>query len=576
MVLLKTFAQSRFIEYAALAVAFAISMSLRALIPAHVMPGTVNDDLLGVWLANNIIHGEWLGSWNIDTFAKPSGYPIFLAACNFLNLNPVIVLHLIYLLLSLIFTYVALNLSGGQLRKKSTLFVIGSFSFLAFNPAMLANEFSRIYRTSLFTVLVYAFTLLITFILKYLYQQLQSANNFFSKKTFKLLVFSVAAGMVYGLMTITRSDSVWILIGPILGAALLFFNNKNKNLSSKSKINLYHASAAIVSTLVVFYLAAAIPQELVRAKNYQYYGIGITEDFYTGEFAQAWRGLTRIQISGNGPDFIAVSKKQREIAYSISPSFATLKPILDGAPNTGWKVYSCLETKICDDSGGWFPWELRTAASITHKIDSAPKFQAFFGQVALDIEAACKERKILCGRSSISTGSKPILEYNKMELIKNSFRVPPSLLNLEQSENISLPSSFTKPRERDLWLSVLNLKTSNFQDTTNGRIARGILNALHDVYRVICPIFFVLALISFGYFRKSSALWLANFGSVLTSLLLYTIVIGLLQSSVGFRVDLALYALPIQPLFMISLLFGVLQFGNLASKHHFRNRNSKR
>jgi hypothetical protein len=560
MVQLKKITPSQCIAYTATALILAISISLRALIPAHVIPGTVNDDLLGVWLANNILHDEWLGSWNIDTLAKPPGYPIFLAICKTLSVNPILMQHVLYLLVSLMFAKLIHSAFLDQTSRRRNIIMVSSFGFLALNPALFADDFSRIYRTSLFTIQVYFFVLFSHLIIKY-FQMVPSAAGGKNKKANRmLLLFGFFAGATYGLMTLTRSDSVWILVGPMF---VLVFISFRKFRQDGMRVSISRLSIFIV--LVSFFWAGNwIPGKIISNLNDKYYGVALSEDFFSGEFSRAWKGLSGINTGETTPDFIAVSKKQRDLAYIVSPSAASLKPILDGPPNTGWKVYSCIETKVCDDAGGWLPWELRSAAATIHKLSSAQEFQEFFGKMADEIQAACYSTRIECSSGSISTGSKPILNYDKSKLVNNALIVLSSLATMEQGRNLTKPVEIKNPREEGLWASVIPAVRNDYSDQIPSKISVNLVKILSRVYLVLCIMFSLLTLVSLiGLKRRKRILDLAWASSAI-SFFLYVIVLAFLQSSVGFRVELSLYALPIQPLFLLLILSGFFNFLRVA------------
>src|SRR5262245_24907998 len=47
--------------------------------PLTAVAGAWHDDRLFVWLAERIVHGEWLGDYSNLTLAKGCGYPLFIA-----------------------------------------------------------------------------------------------------------------------------------------------------------------------------------------------------------------------------------------------------------------------------------------------------------------------------------------------------------------------------------------------------------------------------------------------------------------------------------------------------------------
>jgi hypothetical protein len=557
---LKKISRVDLLRFTPIVLIFGVSMTLRAAIPAHVMPGTVNDDLLGVWLANYILHGEWLGYWNIDTLAKPPGYPIFLALCKTLSFNPIIVLHVLYLIISLFFATKIRSAFLPETSRKTNAVLISSFGFLALNPALFADDFSRIYRTSLFTIQVYLFVLFSYFIIRYFQVAPSAATGKNTKTNRLLLLFGFFAGATYGLMSLTRSDSVWILVGPI--CALFLVSCKRVG---RDDIRMFLSRLSISILLVSFFWAGNwIPGKIVKDLNEKYYGVALSEDFFSGEFSRAWKELSRIKNDELSPDFIAVSKKQRDLAYKISPSAASLKPILDGPPNTGWKVYSCIETKVCDDAGGWLPWELRSAAATIHKLSSAQDFQVFFGKMADEIQTACDSNRIECTTGSISTGSKPVLNYDKSNLINNALVVLSSLVTMEQGRNLTNPVEIKNPKEKGLWASVIPAVRNSQSDQISRVISVDFVKTLSRVYSLLCIFFSLLTLVSFMTLKNPKRILDLAWVSTAISFLLYVLVLAFLQSSVGFRVELSLYALPIQPLFLFLILCGFLNFLRVA------------
>ena len=531
-------------------------MSLRALIPPHILPGTMNDDQLGVWLANNILKGEWLGPWTVDSLSKPAGYSLFLAVCKTLSLNPTLTIHLIYLITLLGFVKIIMNLFIGRIPLSEKIYVPALFAFLAFNPALFADEFSRVYRTSLFTVLVLiliCFSYHIIFHFNKIIAQEKSGKNELSL----LFIYVFFAGVSYGLMLITRNDSFWAIIGLFCFTTYTYLSGIIRVKKSGIK-QLVLKLATYITILIVFFIASWIPQKIVKDLNAKYYGVGLVEDFYTGEFARAWKELTRIQATSASPDFISISKEQRAIAYRVSPSFFTLKPVLDGEPNTGWKVYSCAANKICDDSGQWLTFEMRSAAVNIHQIDSERSFQEFFKKVATEIENACNDREIVCQESSLSAGSKPIWNYNKMHLVKNAFGTLFSLMNMEQGRPTSSPVEIVNPMEKILWAQVISLPEGNVAGGLLSRYALSLVSFLSNIFTILVYCFSFFTLVGLANFRRVSKHVARISMLIFISIFLYLLVLAVFESSVGSGVALSLYALPIQPLFLLFIGIGFL------------------
>ena len=118
---------------------FTLSLFLRWSIPATIYPLSPNDDYLGIMLSNALIHGPWLGSWSPDILSKPPAYSFFLAFAHFIPLDPTVLMHVFYLLISLLFVKSTSTFFGNFHKSKSSFMRIG-FSFLAFNPEFIESH----------------------------------------------------------------------------------------------------------------------------------------------------------------------------------------------------------------------------------------------------------------------------------------------------------------------------------------------------------------------------------------------------------------------------------------------------
>jgi len=164
---------------------FSSSLGLRWLIPAAIAPNTPNDDYLGVMLAHNLIQGHWFGGWTPDLLSKPPAYSFFLMVAHYFPVDPTVLIHLIYLLISLLFLKFTVDFFNSPHKSKEMFMRIG-FLFLAFNPAVFAIDFSRIYRTSLDTLATFLFFTLFLKLLTLLRDIYFSGNQLVWKYTFGL------------------------------------------------------------------------------------------------------------------------------------------------------------------------------------------------------------------------------------------------------------------------------------------------------------------------------------------------------------------------------------------------------
>ena len=106
------------------------SLTLRVLIPPNIIYNSPHDDLLGVKIAQDILNGSWLGSWDNRTLLKPPGYSYFLVLCHYLHITPHVALHILYILASLYFIYVISLILKSRF---SAFLTVCIFAFLIFN-----------------------------------------------------------------------------------------------------------------------------------------------------------------------------------------------------------------------------------------------------------------------------------------------------------------------------------------------------------------------------------------------------------------------------------------------------------
>ena len=143
---------------------------------------------------------------------------------------------------------------------------------------------------------------------------------------------------------------------------------------------------------------------LVSARNYRRYLKFETVDTQ-GDFAGAISALESIEQAKERP-YLAISREVREKAYAVSPTFASLRPLIDdpGAPLLlGWKNAGCqFLPATCGDYGvGWFMWGLRDAAAIQGAFADAHASSAFFHAITTEVEAACSNGRLACHHAAL-------------------------------------------------------------------------------------------------------------------------------------------------------------------------------
>ena len=540
---------------------FCLSLFLRWLIPAQIVPNSPNDDYLGVMLANNLLHGHWLGGWTSNTLSKPPAYSFFLMLAHFIPVDPTVILHAIYLLIVLAFLRNLRKYFEKELKSWPALNRV-FFLLFAFNPAVLANDFSRIYRISLDSLASLLFFVLILRLANVLKNIYLTADKTVWK-SIKLSQYSKISsliGFTYAVMILTRSEGYWVLITSIPFVFAIWLSSIISNNRSWKSISKYSSGIVLIKMISVAVIAFLVPIGIVSEVNKSVYGVSEIENFYTGNYARAiniWEGVENGKSTFS---FIPVSKGQRDAVYKVSPAALSLKATLDGPPNTGWKTFNCSTTKICDESGAWFPWELRTAAIDNNHISNEIQFQQFFGVLANELENACKTHQIKCGAAGAAPGARSFLDYPPHQLLDTSMKAFGSLFTLDQAANVGHPDNGQDPTELKIWHETVNFNYLIVNDDfSNWKGMAHTITTLRTIYQGLLPILFLLATYSLFIRRKKGAEILNWYAlCVLGAMFVFSGGLAIVESSLGFGAGfLSLYALPMQPLLLLFIAVGV-------------------
>jgi len=480
----------------------AFSMLLRANLPGDGGLNAPNDDLLGVRLANNLIQGNWLGEWNINTLSKPPMYSFYLASIHFIPIPYKFINHGLFLLVALGFTIYISRLF--EVKKNLKLIRFVSFSVLAFNPFIFQTGFNRVYRQSLTVTLIIAFftscVMILSSIDKLRFHEFQGGNI---KAFRKVLVGSGSLGLLYGLMELTNATSYWIL--PI-SLSIILLGFRIIKCSRKTKLELI--SLAIL-TGILFYL---IPTGLVKGINKFVYGSYRTENFYSGGFSKAINTWASVQNGSDSRTYIAISSGQRQAVYKISPLAKTLETHLENPAGTGWKSASCNSPiKTCDESANWFSWQLRDAAMASHNFSNEKEFQVFFNELALEISQACKKDLILCGNPGAGPGSKAFSELDE-GLIWKYFKLNISyILNFEDGGTISTPDGYgAAPEIIKEWQQVVRYSPMQRIDSTLKPAKNRYFDTHQKVFKGLSYLLIFIILISLILRRQREKIYGIN------------------------------------------------------------------
>jgi len=322
------------------------------------------DDRLFLELAQSLVRGEWLGSYNETTLAKGPAYPIFIALIFYLGLPLGLAQQALYAGACALFARACRPaLSAGA--------CCGVYLFLLWNPMSFeAATLGRIMRQHLATPL----GLVIFAGLVALY--LRRTGGPRSQASWACLL-----GFSAGLFWLTREESIWIMPSVALLAGTILVGAWRSSPS---------AGRTALRSLTLAAACAMLPLLLVCWQNHRHYGWFGTVEFRAAEFKAAYGALQRVKV---GPDLpqIPVTRQAREILYPLSPAMASLEPWLE---REAWTDPTLRDTEGRQIRGGWFVWALRESVARAGLAPDARSSLRFYQTLADEVNALCDSGKI--------------------------------------------------------------------------------------------------------------------------------------------------------------------------------------
>jgi len=365
------------VPWVLLAVALAVSFAIRIQVPEVVLANAGHDDQLQVRLAHTLRGGQWLGPFDTLILAKGPGYPIFIWLTSDLGLPIKAAEGLVQVLAALLVALVVARLGGGGLLAAM------AGALVAFDPAYLGDEASRLNRTAFYSsvcLALVAATALAAMPARGTGGRVRLVGSILGQA-----VVGVVVGVLGAVYWVTREERPWLLPTLVVVAAgLLLLGVRRRPGAARWRVLAPPLVALVAAAAVALGAVAQITE-----RNQERYGFAGVSDFAEGGFPELYKALSAVDV--NSPrQFVPVSAQQRSAAYTASPTFAMLRDELEvGAAN--WVYGGCVTYGVCDDySGGWFAWALRdaVAAQLGPAPDARP-YQAYMSQAAKEIRAAC-------------------------------------------------------------------------------------------------------------------------------------------------------------------------------------------
>jgi hypothetical protein len=195
-------------------------------------------------------------------------------------------------------------------------------------------------------------------------------------------------GAVLGILWDIREESILIVVLLAAFSALFLFRSFLRTHSWKDAARaIWKPTLAVVGVLTLFILA-------VDCANYGVFHAFSKSDLSSPSLKAAYDALLRIQPS-RVIRFVPVSKETRLRAYEVSPTFARLKPELEGKIGQGWEYGGRVTLGVHNEiTAGWFLWALRNSANQIGIHETGETASSFYWKMASEINRACDEKRL--------------------------------------------------------------------------------------------------------------------------------------------------------------------------------------
>lgn len=278
-------------------------------VPIWALPGSMRDDLLMVTLADNIVHGKWLGEYSEFTFIKGITYPLFLAVNYVLHIPAVLANSILYALAVIAFIAAVKPL----LKKDSYLFVV--YSVLMLSPiSYSAFTMQRIYRDDIY------YSLILILVSCYVAIIVRGFDEKIKKWLWLLTVDFVA-------VMFCREDSIWVM--PLMLVFSIIFIKKGISANWSVKYLCKFMFMPFASLFIAYMIFGIV--------NFFVYGKFIINEMQYSSFSRAYALLCSIDTDEKMPK-VKLSNAAIQKAYDISPTFYKLKTYYDGGAGNLWRT----------------------------------------------------------------------------------------------------------------------------------------------------------------------------------------------------------------------------------------------
>lgn len=314
-----------------------------------------------LWFVNSAKHWYWGAEYNWTAFVRPPAYPLFVATVHLFAIPLRIGVELMQMA-----GYLALivGLRKGGVPRWLCFFI---YAVMVLHPA---SQFNR------YTMSDTLYAAILPLSIGGLLMTLFTAKP----------IHSIWTGIALAALWNTREES--FLIPPLLllffGIALIWQYSVTHSWKEAALFWLKPAGA-MLGIILVLNLA-------VDFANYRTFHSFSKSEMTASSYQAAFKALLRIKPT-TVQRFIPLSMETMQTAYRVSPSFAQLKPQLEGDLGRAWQVPTFAALGV-HEIGPWFMWAFRSAANAEGFHKDATTAKRFYRNVAREINRACDDGQI--------------------------------------------------------------------------------------------------------------------------------------------------------------------------------------
>jgi hypothetical protein len=329
-----------------------------------------HDDGLYVSRAFHLLMDGSLGPYDARLLVKQPGISLFLAGDRLLGIPYLFSINLLFALAGVYFVAALICFNVNRLL------VFFVYSIYLFNPASIDWQWFRVMREPLSISLLVLILGSMLFIFSYLQQKRLSVAH----------LAMLAMSFAFALMVREEDRLLYALLIMFVGFVFWQYWPMFREQSWLKRLG-------VLFLIFMPFTLAAIENSAMRSYVDRHYGAPLLHDFGEGEFPRMIAAIRSVESRKDNRHVMITQEALGKIRVAV-PMFA---PVIDRLPGPSETSYSCGRFKVCSEwTNGWELFWVKDAAFQAGLTPTLPAGQAYFRNVRLEIERACKEGKLQC------------------------------------------------------------------------------------------------------------------------------------------------------------------------------------